>query len=106
MHKVDALITVFSGPANAIAPLAEEGQLPTFAISSDMTVAADKDFVFNHWIKPEDEAKEYVTYARKQNLNCIAMLTETTDEVYDHILPVLLTNEGIKRRFTQQCSNA
>ena len=34
----------------------------------------DKKFVFNHWIKPENEAGVYIKEAKKQGLKKIAMI--------------------------------
>lgn len=74
LDKVKATIAVFSGPANAIAPLGEKEKVIVFTIASDTTIAKNKPFVFNHWIKPENEAKAYVEYAKRQGLKRIAMI--------------------------------
>lgn len=74
LDKVKATVAVFSGPSNAIAPLGEKEKVIVFTIASDTTIAKDKPFVFNHWIKPENEAKTYVEYAKKQGLKRIAMI--------------------------------
>lgn len=74
IDKIRAVGTGFAGPGNAVAPLAEKEKIIHFSIASDLTIAKDKPFVFNHWIKPENEAKVYVEEAKKQGLKKIAMI--------------------------------
>lgn len=74
VNKVRAVGTGFAGPGNAVAPLAEKEQIIHFSIASDLSIAKDKKFVFNHWIKPENEAKVYIEEAKKQGLKKIAMI--------------------------------
>lgn len=74
VDKIRAVGTGFAGPGNAVAPLAEKEQIIHFSIASDLSIAKDKKFVFNHWIKPENEAKVYIEEAKKQGLKKIAMI--------------------------------
>lgn len=74
VNKVRAVGTGFAGSGNAVAPLAEKEQIIHFSIASDLSIAKDKKFVFNHWIKPENEAKVYIEEAKKQGLKKIAMI--------------------------------
>jgi len=75
VNKIRAVGTGFPGPGNAIAPLSEKEKIIHFSIASDLSIAKDKPFVFNHWIKPENEAGVYIKEAKKQGLKKIAMIT-------------------------------
>ena len=75
VDKIRAVGTGFAGPGNAVAPLADKEQIIHFSIASDLSIAKDKPFVFNHWIKPENEAGVYIKEAKKQGLKKIAMIT-------------------------------
>lgn len=72
--KIRAVVTGFSGPGNAIAPLSEKEKIIHFSIASDLNIAKDKPFVFNHWVKPESEAQVYIKEAKKQGLEKIAVI--------------------------------
>jgi len=74
LDKIRAVGTGFAGPGNAIAPLSEKEKIIHFSIASDLNIAKNKKFVFNHWIKPENEAKVYIEKAKNQGLKKIAML--------------------------------
>ena len=74
VDKIRAVGTGFAGPGNAIAPLSEKEKIIHFSIASDLNIAKDKKFVFNHWIKPENEAGVYIKEAKKQGLKKIAMI--------------------------------
>ena len=74
VDKIRAVGTGFAGPGNAIAPLAQKEKIVHFSIASDLSIAKDKPFVFNHWIKPENEASVYIKEAKKQGLKKIAMI--------------------------------
>jgi len=75
IDKIRAVGTGFAGPGNAVAPLAEQEKIIHFSIASDLNIAKDKPFVFNHWIKPENEAGVYIKEAKRQGLKKIAMIT-------------------------------
>ena len=75
VDKIRAVGTGFAGPGNAVAPLAEKEKIIHFSIASDLNIAKDKPFVFNHWIKPENEAGVYIKEAKKQGLKKVAMIT-------------------------------
>lgn len=72
-NNISAITAAFSGPSNAIAPLGENEKIITFTIASDMTIAKGKPYVFNHWIKPDNEAEVYVREARRRGLKKIAI---------------------------------
>jgi len=74
IDKIRAVGTGFAGPGNAVAPLAEQEKIIHFSIASDLNIAKDKPFVFNHWIKPENEAGVYIKEAKRQELKKIAMI--------------------------------
>ncbi|OGZ26228.1 MAG: hypothetical protein A3F95_00090 [Candidatus Nealsonbacteria bacterium RIFCSPLOWO2_12_FULL_39_31] len=74
IDKIRAVGTGFAGPGNAVASLAEQEKIIHFSIASDLNIAKDKPFVFNHWIKPENEAGVYIKEAKKQGLKKIAMI--------------------------------
>lgn len=74
VDKIRAVGTGFAGPGNAVAPIAEKEKIIHFSIASDLTIAKDKKFVFNHWIKPENEAVVYIKEAKKRGLKKIAMI--------------------------------
>jgi len=74
IDKIRAVGTGFAGPGSAVAPLAEKEKIIHFSIASDLNIAKDKPFVFNHWIKPENEAGVYIKEAKRQGLKKIAMI--------------------------------
>ena len=74
-NKIKAVITGFSGPGNAIAPLAEKEQVIHFSIgSTDTTIPKNKKFVFSHWLLPEKQAEVYIKEAKIRGLKKIAMI--------------------------------
>ena len=75
VDKIRAVGTGFAGPGNAVAPLLTKSKSFIFSIASDLSIAKDKPFVFNHWIKPENEAGVYIKEAKRLELKKIAMIT-------------------------------
>ena len=75
MNNIKAVITGFSGPGNAIAPLAEKEHVIHFSIgSTDTTIPKNKKFVFSHWLLPEKQAEVYIKEAKIRGLKKIAMI--------------------------------
>lgn len=54
---VDALISWSSGPGKALAPLAEQSQLPLVSIATDPEIVRERRFVVNLWVTPREEAR-------------------------------------------------
>ena len=69
VNQISAVITAFSGPGNAIAPLAQKEQIIHFSVgSADTNIPKGKEYVFSHWLKPENEAEVYVKEAKNRGL--------------------------------------
>lgn len=62
--KIDLLITYTSATSNAVAPLAEKNKITMLAIASDTDISKNRQYVFNFWVTPEEEAR--VTFAEVQ----------------------------------------
>lgn len=75
VNNIKAVLTGFSGPGNAIAPLAEREHVIHFSIgSTDTTIPKGKKFVFSNWLLPEKQAEVYVKEAKNKGLKKIAMI--------------------------------
>ena len=75
VQKVNAVIVVGSAMGNAIAPLAEEQNVPMVAIgASDKKVAAGRKFAFIHWVTPEEEARVMVRELKRRNYKKLGII--------------------------------
>lgn len=79
LDRVDAVITWSSGTSKAVAPLAEQSQLPMIAIASDPTVSRGRTYVFSLWVTPESQSVLLVTEALKKGYSRIARITTVHD---------------------------
>ena len=96
VNKVRAVVTAFSGPGNAIAPIAQKEKIIHFSIgSADITIPKDKEYVFSHWLKPENEAEIYVKEAKKQGLNKIAIIASNQEGLVARRDALLKTDSSI-----------
>lgn len=76
-----AIICLTSGPCAAVAPLAEQYQIPLIAIASNPKIQKDKKFVFRLEIAPSQEAEVLSNYINSKNLNRIASIVAVHDGV-------------------------
>ena len=89
MDKVNVVICLASGPCNAIAPLAEEQQIPLIALASDPKIQKDKNFVVRLEIAPSEEAKILLDYIETKNYKSLASVVALQDGIlagYDNLL--------------------
>ena len=81
IDKVNGLICWSSTACNAIAPLAEQAEIPLVAIASDPSIARDKKYVVNFWVTPEEETKLALAEALKRGYKKIAIVHSIQDGV-------------------------
>lgn len=79
VDKVDLLIVLASSPSKAVAPLAEQKQIPLLAWASDAEVAHGRKFVIRSWVSGEAEAERLATEVKRRNLQRVGFLISTTD---------------------------
>lgn len=77
-----AVVTIFSGAGQTLAPLGEEARIPIFNVASDMSIAQTGNYVFNHWVSPKEEACVYVKEAKKRGLKNIVLITSQYSGAY------------------------
>ncbi|MBI3638387.1 ABC transporter substrate-binding protein [Candidatus Wolfebacteria bacterium] len=91
VDKVDAVITISSGPGNAVAPIAEQNKIIHFATASDQTIAKG-DYNFIHWTPPSEEVKVLVDELKRRGIKKLgvfelnqqgiaAMMTELRERI-------------------------
>jgi len=78
-NRIDALINVSSGTANALAPLAEQRGIPFIAIASDPKIVEGRKNVFNFWVTPLEQAKLVVPEALRRGYKRIARISTIHD---------------------------
>lgn len=71
-YSLYALISLSSGTAKAVAPLAESKRLPLIAIASDPEVVRDRTHVVTYWVTPEAEAARLFVELKKNGITKIA----------------------------------
>lgn len=76
---IDILVNVSSGTGKALAPLAEDQKLPFIAVASDARVSAGRNYVFNFWVTPEEEARVALPEALKRGYRKVARITSIQD---------------------------
>lgn len=76
VDKVDALITIGSGSASAIAPVAEKGKVLHFAIANTPEASVG-DYNFAMATRPDKEAQKLLSEMRDKGLTKAAMVTQT-----------------------------
>lgn len=89
IDKVNVVICLASGPCNAIAPLAEEQQIPLIALASDPKIQKDKNFVVRLEIAPSEEARILSDYIKSKNYKSLASVVALQDGIlagYDDLL--------------------
>lgn len=79
IDKVDLIIVLASSPSKAIAPLAEQRQIPLIAWASDTEVSKGKKYVFRSWISGDEEGARLAAEVEKRNYPSTAFLIVTSD---------------------------
>lgn len=74
-HNIDVFVTAASGTSKAVAPLAEQKGVVLIAIASDPEIVANRRWVFNFWVTPEEEAKVALREAVRRGYKRIARIT-------------------------------
>lgn len=82
LDRVNAIITWSSGTSKAVAPLAEQSQLPMIAIASDPTVSQAKKYVFSLWVTPESQSMLLQKEALRRGYARIARITTVHDGTF------------------------
>ena len=81
IDKVNIVICFTSGPCNAVAPLAEQKQVPLIAVASDPKIQRDKKFVVRLEIAPSEEAKQLLNHLQAQDYKRIASVVAVQDGI-------------------------
>jgi len=77
--KVDLIISVGSGPGNALAPLAERRRIPFISWGSDPKIALNKSFSFRSWVKGQLEGARIADEASRVGINSVALVSVASD---------------------------
>ncbi len=96
--EMDGVISVSSGIGHALAPLAErQKKLMMVLGASDKTFAVGKEYVFIHWVSPENEAAKMVEEIKRRDYKKIAIISHIQQgvEAYNEVLFNLLKKEGL-----------
>jgi len=90
---IDLVINESSATAKALAPILESKHIPLLAIASDPEVVHGRNFAFNFWVTPEEEAKVLLSEMQRRGYRRIARITTThpgtlaLNEAVDAIMP-------------------
>ena len=63
--------------------------------SADINIPKDKEYVFSHWLKPENEAEVYVKEAKNQGLKKIAIIATNQEGLVARRDALLKTDPSI-----------
>jgi branched-chain amino acid transport system substrate-binding protein len=80
VDKVDALITISSGPGNVVAPLAQENKILHVSSASDSNVAKG-EYNFLHWTPPTEENRVLVEELQRRKITKIAIMEQNQQGV-------------------------
>ncbi len=79
VQKVDIILNVSSGTANALAPISEQNKIPLIAIATDPAVVKGRKYAVNFWVTPEEEARVMVPEVLKRGYKNIARIITVQD---------------------------
>lgn len=79
LNHPGAFISLFSEPSKAVAPLADEIQIPLFTIASDPNVVRNRKFVVNMWPSGADEGALLFREATRRGYRRIACIGSPQD---------------------------
>lgn len=92
IDQVNLVICFTSGPCGAIAPIAEEKQIPLIAIASNPKIQENKNFIVRLEIAPSQEAK--------------LLLTHLKEKQYQRIASIITLQDGIQAGYTEMKKDA
>jgi len=81
IDEASLIICATSGPCSAIAPLAEQSQVPLIAVASNPKIQENKNFVVRLEIAPSEEAKLLLAYLKEKDYKRIASIVATQDGI-------------------------
>jgi branched-chain amino acid transport system substrate-binding protein len=76
---VNVVVVTSSAPGNAVAPIAQEQNIPLFAWASDVMVSRNRSYVIRTWSSGEDEGEFIASTARTLNYRRISGLSSVHD---------------------------
>lgn len=88
INDVDIIISLTGRMANVISPIAQENKKIHFAISSDLSVAKDNKYGFDHWTPPQENAQTFVQELKKRDFKKIGVFLVNDDgaqAIYDEV---------------------
>ncbi len=73
VDRVDAVVSVGSGPGNVVAPIVEKNKIPHIGLASD-PVVSDGEYNFIHWTRPQEEVDTMLTELKERGLTQVAVM--------------------------------
>lgn len=73
IDKVSAVISLGSGGANVVSPIAEQSKVPHIGLASDANVAKG-EYNFIHWTRPQEEVDMMIAELGKRKLTKVAIV--------------------------------
>jgi len=104
VDKVGAVVTITSGPSNAVAPLAEEKKMPLIAVAADRKIVEGRNYAVKHWVTPEEEMEVIIPEIKKRGYQKIAMIIAQHDGYvyFMNDFKERIKKEGIAGRFVME----
>ena len=99
---IDAIITVASGPSNAIAPLAEEDGIIMIALSTHEDITKEREYVFKHFLIPKVEEEVFHKEVVRQGYSRVVMFSSQQEGVLAIKDAVLEISQGDPRYYQDQ----
>lgn len=99
MDKVDAIISISSGTANVIAPIAEKEQIINFTYADDNTVAAKHKYSFNRNIRYSDMTDKVLELFHKREVNSVYFVNfihSSAKRLMGALKPMVETDKSLK----------
>ncbi len=79
IDKVDLILSLGSGPGNALAPLAERKKIPLISWGSDPRIALNRTYTFRSWASGQAEGARLAKEAIRSSIDSIAIVSVTGD---------------------------
>jgi len=75
--KIDVVFNQSSGTAKALAPILEAKKIPLLAVASDPEVVQGRQYAFNLWVTPEEEARALIPEMQRRGYKRVARIVTT-----------------------------